>query len=1167
MDYQKIYDLDEKINLLYDYIYNTNTINCFILEDIILGKISINDIKISLIDSSMIDEYENYEKNINDILNAKFKLINDTNLELNFKRYSDMYSSLLKIKFYTNEKQIDSFISEINNDSLFSYILSNLVLQKKTKHILLPIINIDIYYDKIKNIINNDILQQKIQDLINTNKIHNICCLQVREYYFQMKTLDVYLKDNSNTINYKHLLFQIIHTLVILQNEYEGFRHNNLKLNNIYLYLKKSSTDYIEYTGFYNDKFYINNLEFEIKIANFDKAIIPKFYEILNNDKINHYFDIYTFLNDLWNFINNNNINIDNELKSFFELYLPNNLINNYNNSILIKPIDLIYDQFFDEFKGNNINDNSENQNSKKYITGIEKSLDFSESVIIGKRFINDKTLDFKSDESEEKSETKLIISEKSLNFLTDSKINNYKINTFIESDKESVLGNQKNINQDNINHNKKSHLNIMYKINKRIVKNYNKDNKINRVLISDGNKILKGGGDKTEMPPYKAEKNTPFTSNDQKKIQDIRNKENPIREPPILLEQKIYDTAQKPAPKPQFPPTFIPLYDQDGTTMNHLLPYSNVVNQQPTQKVYNISLTNPLGSYTSINKIYEDILPGDPSVFTALTIFERSQLIDFFRNNILESHDGEEMTITGGKNSLLSYIKILDINPYVLNKDPYKDLSANFLLYRAAYPVRLEQKSKTINIGKPSMGINIRIYMMTYGDLNCQKIKFRNGEADNFDLWREIKYYDFIKNEIVKKKISPNFICPILYKTDSKSKIDWNKLEMIKSQGIHKNTTLELNDNQKKINSNHFIKKNSGLITNFLPNFFILNSKSKDISNTQNKDIDKEDITINSGNVLILLTEAPTSSIIQWSSVIYESFGSVKKMISSGYHTPDVWKSILFQLVYAFTVLQEKSVYIENFSLDNNVYIKDINSDPNSIGSWIYKVNNIDYYIPNFGYILLIDSKYTDIQIESKLINENDTNQNKKFKIYGDIYNFNSDENMNKLKLKILLQFKSIINPDNFRHQLKIKGGSIPDDSVLNLLTNMHKFNSNNIKDYFIEFFKNFLHNRVGTLLTKTEKENINLNFNPIFKNNEGKLMPYLKRFQEYEWVIYLGDNGPRKNIIRMINNNLEIVQVFPTTLKSYPDNEKIFPETKKSMKYDESYIYETYDLNNLIK
>ena len=84
------------------------------------------------------------------------------------------------------------------------------------------------------------------------------------------------------------------------------------------------------------------------------------------------------------------------------------------------------------------------------------------------------------------------------------------------------------------------------------------------------------------------------------------------------------------------------------------------------------------------------------------------------------------------------------------------------------------------------------------------------------------------------------------------------------------------------------------------------------------NSNTNKLDLTINSGKVLVLLTEAPTSSFIQWSTAIYESFGSVKKMISTGHHTPDVWKSVLFQLVYGMAVLQEKGLYMKNFSIEN---------------------------------------------------------------------------------------------------------------------------------------------------------------------------------------------------------------------------------------------------------
>ena len=43
---------------------------------------------------------------------------------------------------------------------------------------------------------------------------------------------------------------------------------------------------------------------------------------------------------------------------------------------------------------------------------------------------------------------------------------------------------------------------------------------------------------------------------------------------------------------------------------------------------------------------------------------------------------------------TFLSYIKLLDINPYGINKNPYADLPRDFLLYRAAYPIRYENKT-----------------------------------------------------------------------------------------------------------------------------------------------------------------------------------------------------------------------------------------------------------------------------------------------------------------------------------------------------------------------------------------------------------------------------------------------------------------------------------------
>jgi len=1150
------YNLEDKINLIYEYVYNLNSKNCFSLNKIILGKIGLEDIKIPLpLDN--LEEKEYWNKNKFDILNGKFKLIsfNEKSYELLFKRYSNQFPINVKVSFYKDSKSINLMENTINNDSLFSYILSQLVLAKKTRHILLPIINLDIKYSDIESLIVNDISNSIIKTGILNNNITDKCCLQLREHFFKTINLEEYLLENN--CSYKGLLFQVIHTLATIQKEFNGFRHNNLLLSNILIYLKKDSDIVTEYEGFKNDKFYVPNIGFDIKITNFEHSIIPKFYgtSAKLSEKSNSYYDLYTFLNDLLEgttkmslLEESNKNNCNNETKKFLDKIIPPNIRglnqNNFNkNMIIANPVDLLYDNYFNEYKNKPSNNlvkdtiinhlyltGQKDTNKPNFTTWIESdnySILGNQDKIISNYSIMNTTSNLQRNIKKEKSE----------DFI---KLSRFSGKTFSPN----------------------SYSNETENINKRIIKQFDlpkeKLNRINNDEITD----MIGGS--IDVLPYKTEKNTPFLSNDQRDTFKKRSSENPVKEPPVILEQKIYDTSQKPAAKPQFPPTFIPLYNQDGQTMDHLLPYSNqVINQPPVQKVYNVSLSNPIQGFTSINRIYEDVLPGNPFSLTSLTLFERKQLIDFLRNNMLDYGDGEEMTIIGGKNSLLEYIKILDVNPYTTNKDPYLDLPRNFLIYRSAYPVRYDDKTKMINIGKSSMGLNVRMYRLSIGDLRCKTIN-NLINADKFDLWREIKYYDWIKNTIVKNKISPNFISPILYKIDSKSKIEWNKLDLLRNKNVTMETVKQLQQNQQKINNLHELDKKWGLFQ-FRRNLETTTDK-KVKSDDKLKPENKEDLTINSGKVLVLLTEAPTSSFIQWSSAIYETFGSVKKMISTGFHTADVWKSILFQLVYAFAVLQKKKIYFVNFSLENNVFIKDVFSDINSIGSWIYKVNSIDYYIPNYGYILMIDSKYADIEIESSLIDSKPVDSNIKYKICSSLFTENSID-ITSLDTLIRNQFKVLIDPDNFNHNFRIKKGSIPPDDILDLLKKMYTDPLTEISDFIPKYFGEFVHNRVGTFLTKNEKENINLLSRPNFI--QGNLLVWHKRNQEYEWVIDLGEvtnDILRRKILTKDNNTYQERIVFVNSLKSYPPNEKIFPNSSNKMKFDEAHIYETYDLDNLI-
>ena len=1117
MEYKNIFDLNDKINLIYDYLYNSNTKNCFLVDKITMGNINMDDIKL-IFNNKTSDDNIFYTQMKNDILQGQFRFIyyNNNLSFFVFKKYTNHFPINIKISFYNNNDDIDNISYNINNDNLISYLLSYLVLTKHTKHILLPIINLDCEYSDIINIIKDLNEYSLIKKLILENKISENVCIQVREGYFKNINLNEYL--HNNLCEMKILLFQIIHTLAVINDNYNGFIHNNLTLDNIYIYLKKKSTSYTQYNGFKNDNFYIYNTGFDIKITNFEKAYIPKYYGI----KLHNKNDLFLLFDDILNKFKHY---CDDDTINFINHTYPPSIRSDNNSKILLSYKDLLYNKYFSSLL------------EKPDITFFEET-NFNNQYLTG--------------------QTSKKVKKKS-----------YKI---IESYNDS---------------------NKIY--NNRIIKPYsNIGNIIILKRIYKIKKINKQLGGSQTFLKQRPEKNNPFLSNDQRKVNEIKSKENPPREPPVLLEQKLYDTSQNAKPVQQQPPTLIPLYDNNGDIAHRLVPYSQMVNQPPIQKVYNISLSNPIGNYTTLNRIFEDIMPSDHVSFSSLTVHERKQIIDYLRNNLIDKHDGEEMNIKGGSNSLLSYIKIMDINPYSLYTNKFIDLSKNFLLYRAAYPVRFDEKNRQINIAKFSMGINVRIYMLTYGDI--EKLIIKGIDSEKFDLWREIKFYDWVKQDILRKKVSPNFIAPILYKIDSETKLDWSKIELLKKKTTSHSTTLELDLNQKKINNIHDIPKNQpknlprsenpeekflskNKTTSFFYKMLPLEYRKQFFKNNLIKPPDipdntnKVDLTTNSGKLLVLLTEAPTNNIITWTTPIYEHHGTIKKMLATGYHTQDVWFSILFQLVYAFAVLHKKGIYIANFKLEHNVFIKDVITDLNNIGSWIYKINNIEYYIPNYGYIVMLDTKYADIDTDQSLYKTNDTSVNKKYKIYGTIYDDNGDKyndkdnniNYKNIQNDIYIQFKDIINPDNFRNYLKNSKGILPDEKVLDLISKIWNDDEKNIIEYIKKYFNFYVHNRVGTLLYKTEIENIDFFKYIDFNNYKGKLL--INEIPNgYEWVLYLGDTNdtvPKKKFITIRSGHHSEHETF--TLYSYPDNEKILPESKRYLKYDENHIYETYVFDNI--
>lgn len=1214
-------NLEENINLIHDFL-NNNINNCYSIDNIKINKIKLDDIRIS--DNKLNEDLLKQLFN-----NGQFQFLFEINKELYYKIYSNSFPLIIKISLEN--------LNRANNDSLITYILSEMAL-KDNINILLPILNLDVKLSSIKKLL--DIRSTKDFKDAKESKIIQI---KLREGFNKITLSNEYIKNDKN-FKYNIFLFLIIFTLAKIKNKYPQFKHNNLILSNILIEEKLEN----------KNEFKLDNLNYELPKYNFNPKI-TNFEESYISDKTVHNTNQNILLEEITDNDEDIEISINND----------RNDLRDDEHKIVSTFIDERDDQY-NEVKDESYND----KNNINYLNNIDDMIKLSKDILKENINLNLETKKFLNKIIETNKMKKTNYN----NLLNDEYFDEFKsisnqskvykglFSTKLKNSKDDTLGNQKNIftNQKNIFTNKRnikpqfiekidSEVSNIYKdeepvtensvySSKRNIKSHiveNIDSKAitlyrNKKLFTENsdteisvysskrnikkhdteNNELVGGYDKTITAPYKNEKNTPFITNDERSTFKKKSMENPPREPPVLLEQKIYDTSKSKPPPPQVPPAYVPVYDEVGSAIAQIPQFNNMTGPnpayaQPFQKVYNINLSNPISNFTTINRVFEDILPGDPRTLSFTTIYERIQLKNYMRTLILNTKDGEEMTVNGGKNSILSYIKLMDINPYTLNKNPFEDLAKNFLIFRAAYPIRYDNQSKSIEISKQAVGLNIRLYNMSIGEVRAETINNSINKFE-FDLWREIEFYREIRDNVIMKNVSPNFISMILYKVDSKSVLDWNKLSVgrnsisysnsYKINALHDlkelsvilnknkiapnsvinifwisnisndknsfwlNIELELKNNKQfnllwidpsKVEFNKFI--NDRNVTKYPTLLIEYNSSFKKYGGDQNVNslinfintellyTNKLDITISSGHTLLLVTEAPNTSIIKWASPIYEGFGSQCKMISTGYRSAEVWRSVIFQIIYILTVLQEKDIYFRELKIENNFYIKDLFYDQTTTNYWIYNIDGIEYYVPNYGYLVLFDSKYSDI---NSIVNNNNPNQ-REFKICSNklFVNKNGSFSISNNDVFYYLQLKEILSSYNFQTKLPSLGTHTIDPVICTLINNIEANSYNNkIKNIFIDQFKEYLNNRVGTSLMVSEKEIVNAYYKPNL--NPGKLLVYRERFDLYKWVIYkkLNIQNNKHIIITKDNNNrYSEIEIHQNKLIGFPPNEKI--------------------------
>lgn len=624
----------------------------------------------------------------------------------------------------------------------------------------------------------------------------------------------------------------------------------------------------------------------------------------------------------------------------------------------------------------------------------------------------------------------------------------------------------------------------------------------------------------------------------------------------------------QPPKPKPRdfteldinkldasmFMPTYManPFIPPQYGLVNSMMPAQAPV--APTiLKNYTINAPGPVGMHEKISYIYEDMLPTINIPGKITTLRERNALQHYLRSILFPRNDGQDINLDERSNSLMQHLKYMEMNPYNtydLEQNPYKSLPRDFIIYRSCYPIIREDG--TTKCAKNSIGMNLRIYKLDSEAYNVNKaiatglgevstkgtgpvtavgvtVKEGNKMTD-FEQWREIIYYRFIRDQILKKNKCPNFVSLYGYYINEKSNIDFDKIAEIISGIPEKKPAIA-------------------------PYTYVAPKTTAELIGAMGAKIAIPEPKAYEGKALIALTESPLYNILGFASTIYKREGPVKKMISTGYYNENIWFSILFQIMVALAVLQREGIYFNNFEIEHNVFIKDISLHSNLTNFWKYIIDGIEYYIPNYGYIAMIDTNYRDNLIDDTIDR----------RLFGGVF----EDNLEGKDIKKLIfenMFKKAMDPETSFCAPDLflnRGGITPPASVIQLMRDICADTDTNtdIFHYIKKYMSRFVNNRVGTLLKESEISNIRRD-DTDFK--VGRIVVQEIAADTYKFILIqkIHDDGINASILtRDSDGKLCDTTVAINSLIGYSKLEKIEQQFKANeISLNDEDLLETY-------
>jgi hypothetical protein len=386
------------------------------------------DLLLNFNDDKTLDEQE--KKDSRKVLKKKILNFDDTILSIYDKdkqvEYiaSGTYGHVFKSSVQKNDKKYDYAIKVVpyirkfgeicditrpeNAEINMLKVLSKLVLEDKTPHIILPIAafdtNIDTFVDDdMKNVVGESMHYQNFLDKYKSDHYDKKYASVLLCEWSNRNNLMEFIKNNNEIgeitkIYWKVFFFQILSTLAIIQEKYPTFRHNSFKANDILLDKIDNMNAFFCYKVA-EKKYTVPNIGYQIKLWDFDFACIPGIVDNMKVDEDwaneinitktpNRYHDIHHFFNTFIVVFYPklmSDPNVPKEVVEFINRVVPKKYqkhpnVQQITNDTHIKLIDK-YSKMLEEYKIENKNSDSEqepdaNFNKNKKCIKYKKILD-----------------------------------------------------------------------------------------------------------------------------------------------------------------------------------------------------------------------------------------------------------------------------------------------------------------------------------------------------------------------------------------------------------------------------------------------------------------------------------------------------------------------------------------------------------------------------------------------------------------------------------------------------------------------------------------------------------------------------------------------------------------------------------------------------------------------